>query len=284
VADDERVVRVIDTWVIPNPPEIARRWPPHLAHVFHFYGRSEALQGQPIAQVVAEMDEAGIERAILTGLMEPGFTISNEVVAEWLRAFPDRFAARAIAHPGNPAEATHEFERWVRDHGFCALQVLPYAAGRPFSHRTYYPLFAKCVELGVPVVTQVGHTGSLLPSDPGRPLYLDDVALDFPDLVIVGGHIGWPWTEEMIALAWKHPNVYIDTSAHLPHRYPAALLDFMHGAGADKVLFGTDFPWLRFDRAVAGVLRLGLAPDVQDKFLYRNAQRIYGLASSSSAR
>jgi predicted TIM-barrel fold metal-dependent hydrolase len=276
-APEERP-RIIDAWVVPNPPELASSWPPRLAHVFTMFGRGDALAGQTATQVVDEMDAAGIELAILTGLVEADFSISNDVVASWVAQFPDRFAGRACVDPRDPVAAVAELERCVKELGFCSLQVLPYAFALPFSHRLYYPLYAKCVELGIPVVTQVGHTASLLPSEPGRPIYLDDVALDFPELTIVGGHIGWPWTEEMLALAWKHPNVYVETSAHLPHRYPASFVEFLRGSGAAKSIFATDFPWLRFDKTVQGVLRLGLSLASQDAFLYGNAERVFGLA------
>jgi uncharacterized protein len=223
------------------------------------------------------MDRAGIEVAILTGLVEGNFQVPNDLVSDWMRQYPDRFAGRACVDPRRPIDAIHELERCVRELGFGSLLLLPYAFGLPFSHRLYYPLFAKCVELGIPVVTQVGHTGSLLPSEPGRPMYLDDVALDFPELVIVGGHIGWPWTEEMIAVAGKHPNVYIDASAHLPHRYPSAFVDFIRGWGMDKAIFGTDYPMLRLERTVRGVFDLGLSDEARDKFLFGNARRVYSL-------
>jgi uncharacterized protein len=269
--------RIIDTWLIPNPPEVARRWPPQLRRAFEMFGQERLLSGQTAAEVVAEMDAAGIDLAILTGLVEGDFAVPNDTVAEWVRAFPDRFAGRCCVDPRDPAAACRELSRCVGELGFGSLQVLPYAFGLPFSDRLYYPLFAKCVELGVPVVTQVGHTGSLLPSEPGRPIYLDQVALDFPELVIVGGHIGWPWTDEMLALAWKHPNVYVDASAHLPSRYPGAFVEFLGGAGADKAIFGTDYPMLRMDRTVRAVFDLGLDADRLDKFLYRNAAKVYGL-------
>jgi predicted TIM-barrel fold metal-dependent hydrolase len=269
--------RIIDTWLIPNPPEVARLWPPELRNAFKMFGQESALAGQSVEQVVSEMDAAGIGKSILTGLVEGSFAVSNDVVAEWMRAYPDRFAGRCCVDPRDPVAACRELERCVTELGFGSLLVLPYAFGFPFSHRLYYPLFARCVELDVPVVTQVGHTGSLLPSEPGRPIYHDDVALDFPDLVIVGGHIGWPWTEEMLALAWKHPNVYVDASAHLPSRYPAAYVDFIKGAGADKAIFGTDYPMLRMDRTVRAVIELGLPDEALDKFLYRNAAKVYKL-------
>jgi hypothetical protein len=94
-----------------------------------------------------------------------------------------------------------------------------------------------------PFLLQVGHTGPLCPSEPGRPIpYLDHVALDFPELVIVAGHIGYPWTTEMIALATKYPNLYIDTSAYKASRYPAELVDYLKRHGRAKVLFGSNHP------------------------------------------
>ena len=273
----ERAPWIVDGWVVPNPPEVAAGWPPHLAHVFHQFGRSEALAGIDADGVIGEMDEAGIEIAILTGLVEADFAIDNDVIAGWIGRYPDRFRGRACVDPRKPAAAVAELTRCVTELGFGSLQLLPYAFGFPFSDRLYYPLFAKCVELDIPVVTQVGHTASLLPSDPGRPIYLDQVALDFPELTIVGGHIGWPWTEEMIALAWKHPNVYIDTSAHLPQRFPSTFVDFLRRGGTEKCLFATDHPWLRMDKTVAGVERLGLDEDAKEAFLSGTARKIFSL-------
>ena len=85
----------------------------------------------------------------------------------------------------------------------------------------------------------------------GRPIpYIDQVALDFPDLMIVCGHIGYPWTEEMIAVARKHENVYIDTSAYTAKRYPPELVDYMQSkSGRQKVMFGTNYPMIFHQQA-----------------------------------
>ena len=109
--------------------------------------------------------------------------------------------------------------------------------------------------MGVPFCTQIGHTGPLMPSEVGRPIYLDRVALDFPELVIVGGHIGYPWTDEAIAVATKHQNVYIDTSAYTVRRYPAALIDYLRAHGRSKVLFGTNYPMIMPVKALEGIER-----------------------------
>ena len=119
-------------------------------------------------------------------------------------------------------EAVRELRRCVTELGFKGLRVIPWLWEVPPTDRRYYPLFAACVELGVPFCTQVGHTGPMRPSETGRPIpYIDQVAIDFPELVIVGGHIGYPWTEEMVAVARKHENVYIDTSAYTREALPA---------------------------------------------------------------
>ncbi len=99
-----------------------------------------------------------------------------------------------------PREAVREIRRCVRQLGFNAIRVLPWLWELPPTHARFYPVYSECCELGVPFCTQVGHTGPLMPSEVGRPIpYIDQVAIDFPELVVVGGHVGYPWTEEMIA-------------------------------------------------------------------------------------
>ena len=129
-----------------------------------------------------------------------------------------------------------------------------------------------------PFCTQVGHTGPLRPSETGRPIpYIDQVAIDFPELVIVCGHIGYPWTTEMIAVADKHANVYIDTSAHAAHRYPDELVAYLKGRGRDKVLFGSNYPMMTPARALAHLDDLGLDAGTRAAFLAGNAARVFGL-------
>lgn len=129
--------------------------------------------------------------------------------------------------------------------GFVALRIVPWLWQLPPTDRLYYPLYAACVDLGIPFCTQVGHTGPLRPSETGRPIpYIDQVALDFPELTIVCGHIGYPWTTEMIAVADKHAGVYIDTSAYTARRYPRELIDYLRGRGRRNVLFGTNYPMI----------------------------------------
>ncbi len=127
------------------------------------------------------------------------------------------------------------------------------------------------------MVTQVGHTGPLLPSEAGRPIYLDEVALSFPDLRIAGAHLGQPWHEEMMILAWKHPNVYVETSARPPKHWPDSFKKFVSGWGQDKVLWATDYPILPFKDCLDEVDDLGLDLKVKRKLLRENALRFFKL-------
>lgn len=234
----------------------------------------------PVAATLAAMDAGEVSTAVIAAWYGPdGPLISNDDVARFVAEAPDRFVAAASVDLRDPVAALTELRRRVEDDGFVALRIVPWLWGLPPNHRLYYPLYAECVRLGVPFLTQVGHTGPMRTSETGRPIpYLDDVALDFPDLVIVGGHIGYPWTNEMIALATKYPNVYIDTSAYAAHRYPPELVAYLRSNGADKVLFGTNYPMMTPERALARLDELGLSEQTRAKFLHDNAARVFGRA------
>ena len=182
-------------------------------------------------------------------------------------------------------QAVRELRRCVTNLGFKGLRVVPWLWDAPPTDRSYYPLYATCVELGVPFFTQVGHTGPLRPSETGRPIpYIDQVALDFPELVIIGGHIGYPWTEEMIAVARNHENVYIDTSAYTAKRYPPELVRYMQtNSGRRKVLFGTNYPMILHSHALEDLDGLGLDEETRELFLGGNAQRLLDVTERAAA-
>jgi predicted TIM-barrel fold metal-dependent hydrolase len=166
--------------------------------------------------------------------------------------------------------------------GFVALRIVPWLWQLPPTDRLYYPLYTACVELGVPFCTQVGHTGPLRPSETGRPIpYIDQVALDFPELTIVCGHIGYPWTTEMIAVADKHANVYIDTSAYTARRYPPELTAYLRGRGRRKVLFGSNYPMIEPSRALEHLDELDLDEECTALLLSGNARRVFRLPDHS---
>lgn len=239
----------------------------------------------PIEATVSAMDAAGVAFGLLSAWRGPNGMdlVSNDEVAGWVRAHPRRFAGLATVDLDRPMEAVRELRRRVREDGFVGLRVVPWLWNAPPTDRRYYPLFAECVELGVPFCTQVGHTGPLRPSETGRPIpYIDQVALDFPELSIVCGHVGYPWTEEMVAVARKHENVYIDTSAYTTKRLPDELIRFMRTrTGQRKVLFGTNYPMIMPDHALDGLDDL-LEDQVRADYLRGNAERVFGLSGENA--
>lgn len=273
---------IIDAWAQPARRDAFEKLP-EVARLFKQSGSSHLIEnGLTPAQIVAEMDRAGIQTLMLSAWHRPGVNIySNDLIAEMIAEFPDRFIGVAAVNLEKPVEAVRELDRAVNQLGFKALRVIPWLWKLPPNDKLYFPLYVKCVELDIPFCTQVGHTGPLMPSETGRPVpYLDEVALVFPELKIVAGHIGHPWTDEMIGVAWKHENVHIDTSAYLPRYYPPQLLHYMKTYGQDKVLFGSNFPMLSLEKCVQQVDELGLADDVKAKFLFQNAQRVFKLETN----
>ena len=269
---------VIDAWMQHPTPDFLRH------PMFESLRRWGRLDGPPevtLEMTVGALDAAGVSRGLLSAWWGPeGALISNDEVAAAIRRFPDRFAGIASVDLARPMPAVRELRRAVRDLGFRGLRILPWLWGAPPNDRRYYPLYAECVELGVPFCLQVGHTGPMRSSEPGRPIpYLDEVALDFPELVIVGGHIGYPWQNEMIALATKYPNVYIDTSAYKPKRYPPELVSYLRGHGRKKVLFGSNYPMILPGDCLLQLTELGLDAEAERFFLHDNAARVFGLSS-----
>lgn len=271
---------IIDAWIQHPTGDFVRQ--PMFASLNRWRGVDpSALPASiPTEFTLGALDAAKIDRALVSAWWGPsGPILSNDHVAALVSAHPDRFVGVAAVDLHRPMEAVRELRRCVRELGFRALRLLPWLWKLPPNDRRYYPLYAECVELGIPFCLQVGHAGPLYPSEPGRPIpYLDEVALDFPELTIVGGHIGYPWTVEMIALATKYPNVHIDTSAYKASRYPRELVEYMRGHGKKKVLFGSNFPMITPTECLAELDGLGLPDDARALFLGGNAKRVFRLA------
>ncbi len=232
----------------------------------------------PLDATLHAMRSAGVQTALLSAWYGPGGAlIDNEDVLEITRQHPDLFAGMASVDLRNPVQAVRTLREYVTRHGFKGLRIVPWLWELPCTHALYYPLYAACVELEVPVCLQVGLTGPLRTSETGRPLHVERVALDFPELKIVCGHIGYPWHGEMIAFATKFPNVYIDTSAYKPRRYPPELVAYMKAHGRRKVMFGTNYPMLTPEACLNELGALGLDEETSELFLHANAKGVFGL-------
>jgi hypothetical protein len=275
---------IIDAWAqhptrrhLEHPMfESLRRWT--RGEVASRAGEAAAAEW-PLSVTLDAMDDGGVTRSLISAWEGPrGSLISNDEVAAFVREAPDRLAGVGSVDISRPRAAVRELRRCVRELRFKAVRVLPWLWELPPTHARFYPVLSECCELGVPFCTQVGHTGPLMPSEFGRPIpYVDQLAIDFPELVVVCGHVGYPWTEEMIAVATKHPNVYIDTSAYTVRRYPAALVAYLRAHGAGKVMFGTNWPMISPRKALEGLGGLGLETETRAAFLAGNAARVFGL-------
>ena len=267
----------IDVWAQITTERMAAQ--PWLATLLRWTGQDQNRILPSVASSVEAMDSAGVGISILSAWHGPnGSLISNEEVAAQIDEAPDRLRGLASVDLNQPMEAVREIRKWVDGKRFVGVRVVPWLWGLPPDDRRYYPIYAACVDAGVPFCTQIGHTGPLLTSETGRPLpYLERVMLDFPELVVIGGHVGFPWIDELLTMTIKFPNFHVDTSAYAVHRLPPAFVEYMKGPGRSRVMFGTNWPMLSPARCLEKLDQLGLDDDNRDAFLSGNARRVFNL-------
>jgi predicted TIM-barrel fold metal-dependent hydrolase len=269
--------RIIDVWM--QHPTLDFLNHPMFDSLRRWTGGMKATEEIPVELTVEAMDQGQVRKGLISAWWGPqGPLISNDNVASIVEEYPDRFAGIASVDLFRPMEAIRELRRCINELGFKGLRIVQWLWNLPPTDRRYYPLYAECVQLEVPVCLQVGHTGPLRPSETGRPIpYIDEVALEFPELRIVCGHIGYPWTTEMIAVATKHPNVFVDTSAYTAKRYPAELVEYLKKNGRKKVLFGTNYPMITAAQCLKGLDEIITDDEIRELFLFRTAQEVFRL-------
>ncbi len=296
--------RAIDMWapIVPVPEvmeHVAEHFPAEMAGYLRVFYKREARKEEfrtaaraldmSEERVISLLDQAGIGRTLITGFDEWSSVhetfIPNELVAGLAERHPTRFIPFAGIDPLTGMDGVRELEHLVHARGFKGLSLRPFMIGLPADDRRYYPLYAKCVELGIPLsIHTSANWTTVAVSDLGHPRHIDVVAADFPELDIVMSHAGYPWVLEAVLLAWKYPNVYLELAAHRP-RYIATpgtgwepLLRFGATTIKDKVLFGTG--WFLLGRPPGQVLdeflQLPLPEDVLELWLKGNAERLLG--------
>lgn len=243
------------------------------------------LDGVSVQEHLGMMDEAGIDRALLiapkmgrAGLTD-SWQLAPEAVEAAVAAHSDRFRGLAGISPFDGPDGVTAFRHLVVDRGFVGAHLYPHWFGLAPDHRLYFPYYAMAAELGVPIQMQVGRCQRYSSERPmpnmGFPAAVDRVACLLPELKLVGIHVGWPWTSEMVSVADKHANVYIGTDAYAPRYLDPELVDYMAGVGARKVLFGTDWPVIPFGRAVQEMRAHGLPEEAERAVLGTNAMELY---------
>jgi predicted TIM-barrel fold metal-dependent hydrolase len=281
-------VTVIDAVSNLLTPEIAALRPDWSRQ--HMGGRfgvaQETMAGVPLAQQVERMDQAGVDRAVLLApIMGPRgwpghWALDARYVLDAVAAHPDRFRCQVGIDPLSDVRGVRELRSLVRDDGVVGAHFYPHWFDMAPDDPRAYPLYAACEELGIPVQLQVGHalkyTGSRPVYSLGEPWRLEAVACDFPELKILGSHVGWPWTEEMVGVATTYANVYLVTDSYAPRHWGPALDRFAREDTAGKVLFGTMWPSIPWDRALREIAEKELPPAAYAGVVGGNAAAVFG--------
>ncbi|MBI4482978.1 MAG: amidohydrolase [Acidobacteria bacterium] len=279
-------IKAIDFMYYVATPEFIAKW--NAAKKGELICRMEkAIGGLPqfdtLEAMLAEMDEAGVEKVFITQTKMWSYwnkwmymDTKLEEVTQYTSRYPKRFVGLAGYNPFRIKDSLKEIEEAVKVHGFKGVYVHIYGFDIPLNDPKMYPLYAKCVELDIPVSLQVGHVLEAMPSENARPIYLDRVACDFPDLKIVGAHTGWPWVEELISVCYKWDNIYFGTDAWLPKYLKPEIIQFVNSRmGQDRCLWGTNgLPW---KKSLEQVEEIGLREEAKQKLLRDNAIELFKL-------
>ena len=232
------------------------------------YGSSK----DPVTLTLNEMDKHGVE----IGLIGVGGEVSRKALTE----HPDRFVGQGSVDPNTGMEGIREMVRQYEAFGVSSFGAFN-AGFNPqvgINDAKMYPIYAKCVELDVPIFSCVGVPGPRVPMWPQKVELIDQVMYDFPELVFVTRHGCEPWEDLAIKLMLKWPNLYYSTTAFAPKFYPKSIIDYANSRGSHKIIYGGYFPMgLSLDRIMDDMQGLALKDDVWPKFLRDNARQVLKL-------
>ena len=211
--------------------------------------------------------------------------LSNEEIADVAAEHADVLLPFASIDPAKGQAGVGAFRRLVTERGVRGLKLHPSIQNFAPNDGSAYPLLEVAQELGVPTLFHTGQTGIGAGMPGGRgiklglsnPMLLDEVAVDFPGLIIIMAHPSFPWQDEALAVATHKPNVYIDLSGWSPKYFPPQLVRYAHSLLQDKVLFGSDYPLITPDRWLRDFGKLDIKPHVRPKILKENAVRVLNL-------
>jgi predicted TIM-barrel fold metal-dependent hydrolase len=233
------------------------------------------MRSRELPEMLEEMDTVGVRRAVLmTNIVTP-----SKRAIEFVEAHPDRFTLGLGGHNLlRPMPTLRALESFVASNPVAYISMGPsfWGDGRyPPTDSVYFPLYAKCCELGIPLCMNTGLPGPPIPGEVQNPIYLDRVCYYFPELNLSMIHGADPWWDTAIRLMIKYSNLRLMTSAWSPKRLPESLLHFMRTRGKDRIIFASDSPVLSITRTVTEAAALDLPHDVLDNYLYGNAESFF---------
>lgn len=227
-------------------------------------------------QLLQDMDNAGIQKAILLAVnaqTSMQYRVPNEFILEAMVEYPERFIGFCGVDPYDK-NCVHEIEIFYKK-GMKGVKIIPVFHFLYPDDEKYTPIYEKAQELGMPVLFHAGiDFASQTKIKYSNPVFLDDVAVDFPDLKIVIAHFGWPWINETVAVALKNENVYIDTSSLGKNTLSTLPWNLLERHLSDRILFGSDFPVGSCKKAVENILNLAINKETKEKIFYKNAKKL----------
>jgi predicted TIM-barrel fold metal-dependent hydrolase len=215
--------------------------------------------------------------------------IPNDEVAQAARENSDIMLAFASIDPHKGKMGAREARRLIEDYGVRGFKFHPTVQGFFANDRLAYPLYEVIAEYKLPALFHSGHSGigTGLPGGGGlrlkysNPIYIDDVAADFPDMPIVIAHPSWPWQDEALSICLHKQNVYIDLSGWSPKYFPPQLIQYANSLLRERILFGTDYPLITPERWLQDFAAVGFKDEVRPLILKDNAVRLLGLKSAA---
>ena len=227
-----------------------------------------------VGYAIGEMDKWGIQQAML------GISGPNSTNLEACRKHPDRFFVSYSANPNNGMEEVRKIRKLHKEHGLKAVTGFPsgLCPQVPLNDKKYYPIYATCVDLDIPICVCVGVPGPRIPMEPQKVEHIDEVCWFFPELKFVMRHGAEPWVDLAVKLMLKYPNLYYSTSAFAPKHYPKSIIHYANTRGTDKIMYAGYFPMgLSLERIFTDMQNVPFKEHVWPKFLRENAIRVFKL-------
>lgn len=279
-------MRAIDFHVhLPTPEWLDQAMAGYIEAAERYFRSS--VSRQSLNQVARHYEEMDLVAVLLAWDAETAThrpRLSNEYVAQAVKDYPGRFIGFGSVDPLKGAEAVRGVER-IAELGLKGVKFHPSIQMFAPDDERYWPVFARCQELGLHGLFHTGTSGigAGMPGGQGirldycRPIRLDTVAAEFPDFQIIAAHFGYPWHEEMLAIALHKTNVHIDISGWAPRYIPVSVMSALKGRLQDQFLFGSDYPFIQPQRCLDELEQLGLSEPVREKLLRTNGERLLQL-------
>lgn len=277
-------MEIIDFRFRPSTPEAVKGmlnkegpfWP--MMEIFNY---PERARPEPLEKIIGEMKEAGVVKGVVTGRDAEttyGLKSSNPGILELMAKWPDLFIGFAGLDPHKGMGAVYELVA-MHDKGMKGAAIDPYLARIPASHKLYYPIYAKCCELGLPIVITTGPAtlvrGAVM--EDARPGHIDEVARDFPDLKIVMSHGGYPYVSEAIMVTHRNRNVYMDLAEYEAAPFAREYVNAANTLIGNKILFASASPFMDFREQIRLYETLPFTPEVFQDIMLNNAKKVLGL-------